>query len=145
MDLQQMSDPQQPVGLAYDRFVLGAARIRWMHLAAFLAVALTFYARHASGYFTSCGKTCGVSGLIGSMLVWWPIGLSWLVVRQFPTLAISRGWQATFLVTNLAVCVLYGWLSWDGYFPYLLSSAVHAMVLVLAAFFFSATTRRGTR
>jgi len=139
-----MSDPQQPVGLSYDRLVLGAGRIRWMHLAAFLAVALTFYARQASGYFTSCGRTCGVSGLIGSMLVWWPIGLSWLVVRQFPTLAVSRGWQATFLVTNLAVCVLYGWVSWDGYFPYLVSSAVHAMVLGLAAFFYSATTQRGT-
>lgn len=144
MGLQQMSEPQQPVGLAYDRLVLGAARIRWMHLAAFLAVALTFYARHASGYFTFCVKTCGVSGLIGSMLVWWPIGLSWLVVRQFPTLAMSRAWQATFLLTNVAVCLLYGWVSWDGYSPYLVSSAVHAIILVLAAFFLSSATQRGT-
>lgn len=134
----KQSDRRRLVGLAYDQVVVGYGRIRWMHIVAFLSVALTFYARHASGYFTSCVKTCGMAGLLGSMVVWWPIGLSWIVVRQFPTLAVSRGWQATFVLTNVAICILYGWVSWDRYMPFLVTSAVHALVLAFSAFILSA-------
>lgn len=131
-------DRVKSVGLVHDQLVAGDNRIRWMHLAAFFAVALTFYARHASGLFTSCVKTCGLAGLLGSMLVWWPIVLSWLVVRQFPMLARSRGWQVIFLLTSVAMCVLYGLVSWERYTPFVVASIVHAIVLLFAAFMLSA-------
>lgn len=127
-------------GLAYDEIVRGFARARWLHLVAFFAVALIFYARHATGYFTSCAKTCGLPGLLGSMVVWWPIGASWLVVRRSPALATSRAWRLAFCLTTLVMCLLYGTTSWNGFSPYVASSIVHAIVLGLAALFFSART-----
>lgn len=133
-----MSDRQQSVGLAYDQIAVGNDRIRWMHVAAFFAIALTFYARHAPGYTTWCVRTCGLSGIFGSMIVWWPIGLSWLVARRFPALAMSRGWPVAFLLINVMMCVLYGWVSWQRYAPFVAASVVHSLVLLFSAFMLSA-------
>ncbi len=97
------------VSEAVKRFFHQRGRVTALHLVALVAVGAGYVM--GGGGFDSrpfCVKSCGAEGLFGSVIAWWPIAVSWLVVRHPGETSTSfRWWQVLFALINISTVVWY--------------------------------------
>ena len=91
------------------RLLFQQGRVTLLHALAFVAVAFSYLATHMSIVpFASCTWTCGLPGVLSSVVAWWPIAASWVAVRHPGETSTSfRWWQALFMLINIAAAVGY--------------------------------------
>ena len=91
------------------RALFQQGRVTVLHAVALVAVALSFLANHAGPFQpTTCRRTCGLSAIFSSIVAWWPIAVSWLVVKHpAETFGAFLWWQVLFTLINTAAVVGY--------------------------------------
>jgi hypothetical protein len=91
------------------RALFQQGRVTVFHAVAFITVALSFLASHVGPFrLVSCTRTCGLSAIFGSLVAWWPIAVSWLLVKHpRETFTSFLLWQVLFLLINVAAVVGY--------------------------------------
>jgi len=91
------------------RALFQQGRVTFLHAVAFLAVALSFLANHVGPFrLVSCTKTCGLPAILSSLIAWWPVAVSWLVVKHpGETFRSFLWWQVLFTLVNVAAVVGY--------------------------------------
>jgi hypothetical protein len=94
---------------ALKRALFQQGRVTLLHAVAFVSVALSYLANHTGSLAAvSCTKTCGISGIFSSLLAWWPVLVSWLVVKHpGETFNSFLWWQVLFVLINVTAVVGY--------------------------------------
>src|SRR5690242_9391686 len=94
---------------AAKRILHEKARVTTLHLVALPAVAFSYLAtRSGVGFPATCIKSCGMAGVVGSIASWWPVAVSWLLVRNpRETTTSFRWWQVLFALVNITAVVGY--------------------------------------
>jgi len=93
----------------FNRILFQKGRVTLLHLMAFFAVAFSYLANH-SGHFSiaSCRRLCGAPVIVGSLIAWWPVAVSWWIVKHpMETPAAFRWWQGLFALINYVAAFGY--------------------------------------
>ena len=89
------------------RVVFQEGRATVLHAVALVVVAFSYLAIHFEvSSLPSCRKGCGLLGVFSSLVAWWPVAVSWWVVKHPGETTVSfRWWQALFCVINVAAAI----------------------------------------
>ncbi len=137
----RVSADRQSASAVYDKIAGAYGRAQILHVLAFFAVALVFYLQHTEGATRSV-TFCGVSDLMGSIVVWWRVSASGLIIRRIPKAFASTRWQRRVLSINGAASVMY---AMGGFGAYSLASILRAVVMLTIWLFASSTTLTSPR
>jgi hypothetical protein len=94
---------------ALKRALFQQGRVTLLHAVAFVSVVLSFLSNHVDPLpVTPCTRGCGLSVMLSSVVAWWPIAVSWFVVKHpGETFRSFLCWQALFVLINVAAVVGY--------------------------------------
>ena|SRR5690349_13374557 len=90
-------------------FLHQKGRVTSLHLIAVPAVAFSYIAgQSGAGFPPVCIRSCGMAGIVSSIAAWWPVAISWLIVKDPGESPVSfRWWQVLFALVNIAAVVGY--------------------------------------